>query len=135
MNEPTSPKRISLLAAVAFAIAWIPLLCIPAFVLALMARREIRDHQQTLRGKALTTAGMALAAMTPIALLLMNIAYRKNLENHRWDLMSARAALEGQQTNSFLRGLPGSREETRRLMEHIQRMESNPPSFLNPYGW
>lgn len=131
--EPRAPK-VSILAALAFVIAWVPLLFVPAFVLALIARKEIREHQGSMKGKGLTTAAIVLAALTPVMLVFMNIAYRKNMEAHRFDLRSARAALQGQQANAFLRSLPGSEEERRKLQADIQRMESNPPSFFNPLG-
>jgi uncharacterized membrane protein len=134
MNESASPKRVSTLAASAFVIAWIPILFVPAFVLALVARKEIREHQDSMTGKGLTTAAIFLAAMTPILLVLMNITYRKNLENHRLALEGAQAALSGQLSNSFLRGLPGSNEERIKLQSDIRRLESKPPSFLNPFG-
>jgi hypothetical protein len=134
MNESVSPKRVSILAAIAFVIAWIPLLCVPAFVLALMARREIREHQDSIRGRGLTTAGLILAAMTPVLLIFMNVAYRKNLENYHLHLEGARAALGGLHSNSYLRSLPESREDTRRLIADINRLESTPPSFFNPFN-
>lgn len=132
--ETLTPKKVSLLAAIAFVIAWIPPLFVPAFELALMARKEIREHQSSMSGKRLTTAAIVLAALTPVLLILMNIAYRKNLEVHRFNLTSARSALVGQQTNEFLRSPPCSEEERRKLQADIQRMESNPPSFFNPFN-
>jgi hypothetical protein len=135
MSEFITPKRVSILAASSFVFAWIPLLFVPAFVLALIARKEICEHQDSMCGKGLTTSAIFLAVMTPILLVTMNIAYRKNLENHRLSLRWARAALNGQQCDGCLRSLPGSEEERRKLQADIQRLESNPPSFFNPFNW
>jgi hypothetical protein len=135
MPKQKPSKRVSLLAAFAFVIAWMPPLFVPAFVLALVARKEIREHQDSMSGKGLTTSAIFLAALTPVMLVMMNIAYRKNLENHKLALEGAQAALSGQLSNSFLRSLPGSSEERRKLQADIQRLESNTPSFFNPFGW
>jgi len=133
MSEPISPKRVSILAAIAFVIAWIPVLFIPAFVLAWIARKEIREHKGTLRGEGLTTAAIVLSALTPVLLVSMDVAYRKNVHEYQRSLSNARIALQAQQTDPFLARIT-TREETRQLVEDIRRMESNPPSFFNPFG-